>query len=194
MNPLMQFRLLPQRVKRCYKLSRFQKNAIVGRNFSTSADGNCMSGRRENVAFGDDCEINAVLSAKGDARITIGDHTTIHGGIVGATDSATIGSCVIISNSVHIYDNNNHPTDPDARMEMSLSGFYGPLWDWARSDHAPVVIEDNVWVGERVTILKGVRIGRGGRWMRQRRDQGRAPVLRRRREPRQGREAAPGRR
>jgi len=28
-------------------------------------------------------------------------------------------------------------------------------------DDLPVVIEDDVWVGTRVTILKGVRIGRG---------------------------------
>lgn len=162
MNLFVQLRVLPQKIKRLYKLSRFRKNAVLGERFSTSASGNCISACRDNVVIGNDCEINAVLSTNGGGHITIGDHTTIRGGLVGAVDSVTIGSCVIISNSVHIYDNNNHPTDPDARMEMSLSGFYGPLWDWGRSDHAPVVIEDNVWIGERVTILKGVTIGRGG--------------------------------
>ena len=30
-----------------------------------------------------------------------------------------------------------------------------------KGDDLPVVIEDDVWIGSRVTILKGVRVGRG---------------------------------
>jgi acetyltransferase-like isoleucine patch superfamily enzyme len=40
--------------------------------------------------------------------------------------------------------------------------FFGPLWNWNEHvDRKPIVIEDNVWIGERSTILKGVTIGRG---------------------------------
>ena len=72
-----------------------------------------------------------------------------------------IGNYVIISNHVTIYDNNNHPTEPLKRKQMCIDGFYGEAWSWVHSDHRPVVIEDNVWIGEYSTILKGVTIGRG---------------------------------
>ena len=68
---------------------------------------------------------------------------------------------MIISNHVTICDNNNHPTDPEARIKMTESGFYSELWDSAYSAHKPVVIEDNVWIGEYATVLKGVTIGEG---------------------------------
>ena len=81
---------------------------------------------------------------------------------IGAVETIIIGNDVIIAGNTHIYDNNNHPTDPDKRLEMSRSGdFFGPLWSWAQSAHKPIIIEDNVWIGERCTILKGVRIGKG---------------------------------
>lgn len=76
-------------------------------------------------------------------------------------DSIIIGSHVIISNHVSIYDNNNHPTDPEIRKQMCESGFYSEMWDWVHSEHKPVVIEDNVWIGEYATILKGVTVGKG---------------------------------
>lgn len=44
---------------------------------------------------------------------------------------------------------------------MSHDDFYGPLWTWKYADHKPVVIGDNVWIGEYAAILKGVTIGRG---------------------------------
>lgn len=95
-------------------------------------------------------------------RIEIGNNTTIRGfSVVGAVENITIGNCCIISNNVHIYDNNNHPTDVDIRHKMCLNGFYGDAWNWKYSSHSPIIIEDDVWIGERSTILKGVRIGRG---------------------------------
>ena len=44
---------------------------------------------------------------------------------------------------------------------MTKSGFYGEPWRWTHSAHKPVVIEDNVWIGEHSTILKGMTIGKG---------------------------------
>lgn len=59
-------------------------------------------------------------------------------------------------------DNNNHPTSMKLRNDMSESqNFFGPLWKWDRSVSCPVVIEDNVWIGKRAIILKGVTIGKG---------------------------------
>lgn len=92
----------------------------------------------------------------------IGKYTTIRGySVIGAVKRIYIGDHVIISNNVHIYDNNNHPTSPKTRIEMCESGFYSSLWEWTKSDAAEVIIEDNVWIGERSTVLKGVTIGKG---------------------------------
>ncbi len=159
---LRSLRLIPVRLKERYKKSQFSKYATCGQNLKVSSAAGCDSVDRGSIKIGNSCDIGARLSAKKGARIVIGDRTTIRGGLVGAAVSITIGDDVIISNSVHIYDNNNHPTDPKQRLEMTQSGsFYGPLWAWERSSKAPVVIEDNVWIGERSTILKGVTIGKG---------------------------------
>ena len=72
-----------------------------------------------------------------------------------------IGDHCIISNHVHIYDHNSHPTDPQARLRMLESGFYGELWDWKNSESKPIAIESNVWIGFNAVVLKGVRIGEG---------------------------------
>ena len=47
------------------------------------------------------------------------------------------------------------------RWQMCLDGFEGDAWRWVHSESAPIVIEDNVWIGEYATILKGVTIGKG---------------------------------
>ncbi|MBB5265380.1 acetyltransferase-like isoleucine patch superfamily enzyme [Catenibacillus scindens] len=81
---------------------------------------------------------------------------------IGAMDSIVIGNDVIISSDVRIFDNNNHPTEPDLRRQMSHSDFYGELWTWKYAAHKAVEIGDNVWLGEYSAILKGVSIGGGG--------------------------------
>ncbi len=115
-------RSLPDRFKRGYKMHMFRKHAILGNSFSCSAGANCLSANPSSIVIGDYCEICSTLSVKPGGTITIGDYTTMRGGLIGACKNVRIGSYVIISNNVHIYDNNNHPTDPEARLEMSRSG------------------------------------------------------------------------
>jgi maltose O-acetyltransferase len=68
---------------------------------------------------------------------------------------------VIISNNVIIRDNNSHPVQPQKRIELCKSGFNSNLWEWEHSISKPIRIYDNVWIGERVIIYKGVEIGEG---------------------------------
>jgi acetyltransferase-like isoleucine patch superfamily enzyme len=67
-------------------------------------------------------------------------------------DRITIGNRVLIAHFASIYDNNNHPIDPGARAKNMPIG---------KDDFAPVVIEDDVWIGAHAVVLKGVTIGRG---------------------------------
>lgn len=83
------------------------------------------------------------------ATIAIGDDVGVSGCTISAGKSIVIGDHVLIGSGALITDGDAHPIDPDERR---CGG--GGLT-------APVVIEDDVFIGARVIILKGVTIGRG---------------------------------
>lgn len=142
----------------------FDKYSLHGRNLIVGAKARCdnASHKRESITIGNNCDIQGILITKKDGFIRIGDYTTIrYNSLVGSIISVCIGSNVIISNNVTIMDNNNHPTSAKKRYEMTQSGFYSSLWNWENSTGAPITIKDNVWIGEKSTILKGVTIGEG---------------------------------
>jgi acetyltransferase-like isoleucine patch superfamily enzyme len=84
-----------------------------------------------------------LVSHKG-ACITIGDHTFInYGSSISAHKRVVIGRHCLLGHYTLILDNNEH----DLQQHRML-----PPSD-------PVVIEDHVWIGSRVCILPGVRVG-----------------------------------
>lgn len=142
----------------------FRKNAVLGENIKFCHSGGCknLSGNPQNIKIGGNSFIMGSLYASENGRLDIGDHFYLgNNSLIGSEKSIKIGRCVIISNDVRIYDNNNHPTSPKAREIMSLNGFSNDNWSWKHAESAPVVIEDNVWIGQYSTILKGVTIGKG---------------------------------
>ena len=74
----------------------------------------------------------------------------------------TIGNFVLIAPRVDVFDGDSHPLDATTRREDALDQFERkrPM-DYNRVAAANVVIEDDVWIGTKSTILKGVRLGRG---------------------------------
>ena len=82
-------------------------------------------------------------------KITIGDNTSIHLYFhCGAAESVTIGKNVLIAGRVYITDHDHvfdHPELPPSMAGIKVS---------------PVVIEDEVWIGEGAAILKGVTVGK----------------------------------
>lgn len=77
--------------------------------------------------------------------LAVGGYTTIgNDGFFDARDNITIGSSVNIAAEVRIYTREHDIDDP----------FFA-------EKGGPVVIEDFVYIGTRVTILPGVTIGRG---------------------------------
>ncbi len=85
------------------------------------------------------------------ASITIGEKAGISGASIVARTDITIGRNVLIGAGAGIWDTDFHPLDPVARRADETAG--------ARA--APIVIEDDVFIGTRAIILKGVRIGCG---------------------------------
>jgi len=80
------------------------------------------------------------------AVLTIGDRTFINSGVsIGAQQSVTIGNNCAIGNYTLIMD----------------SDFHNPEDHTQPAEAQPVILEDDVWLGARVTVLKGVTIGRG---------------------------------
>lgn len=148
----------------CKSAKSYRKNSTLGKNIKFSITGRCTndSGDKKRIKIGDDSYVMGSVCASKNGTILIGDHFYIgRNSVIGSENSITIGNCVIISNDVCIYDNNNHPISPKARENMSLNGFSNDNWAWHHSDSAPVVIEDNVWIGQYSSILKGVTIGKG---------------------------------
>jgi maltose O-acetyltransferase len=85
------------------------------------------------------------------SKISIGDNTWINNGFVAVLEhtSITIGRRVLIGTDVEIFDSDFHG------MRIEERGSSRP--DWAK----PVIIEDDVFIGSNVRILKGVTTGRG---------------------------------
>ena len=76
--------------------------------------------------------------------------------------SISIGDHVMIAHLVDIHDTNSHPLDwqerrRDGEAILSGRGYHLPT----QTVSAPIVIEDDAWIGFKSVILKGVRIGRG---------------------------------
>lgn len=142
---------------------RMKKYCHIGGNVSFGDHAWC-SGEVGAVSIGHDSYIDCSLLTQGTGSISIGPYSWIGGGsstAIGSFVEVSIGSHAIISNHVHIYDNNNHPTDPSARRQICEGGFFNDGWTWKHSECAPVSIGDNVWIGEFSMILKGVSIGEG---------------------------------
>lgn len=83
------------------------------------------------------------------AKVIIGDHVGISGCTISAGSSITIGNWVSIGSGVVISDGDAHPIDPEERR----AGLGGAT--------KPIVIEDDVFIGARAIVLKGVTIGKG---------------------------------
>ncbi len=86
------------------------------------------------------------LAAAPGATLAIGSGVFINSGVsIGAARSITIGNNVAIGNYTLIMDTDFHTPGDHLKIPEPQA----------------VVIEDDVWLGARVTVLKGVTIGRG---------------------------------
>ncbi|NJO82708.1 MAG: acyltransferase [Blastochloris sp.] len=88
------------------------------------------------------------LAAGPDSSLQIGEQVFINYGCsIAALERVDIGPRCNIGTYVNIMDNNFHHLEPERRNERPAS--------------AAVTLEENVWLGARVIVLPGVRIGAG---------------------------------
>lgn len=92
-----------------------------------------------------------ILADRRGAKITIGPDCRIHGSLIHAWKSVTLGRKCLLAAGTQIMDSNGHSTDlKHARLRTEVQ-------DTAQE----IVIGDFVWTGLGALILKGARIGEG---------------------------------
>ena len=106
-----------------------------------------------------DCSIILERAA---SAVCIGDRSFIGGGrtVLDVSKSVAIGNDVLVGFDVLIMDHDAHSLFFEERKEDVLEWLQGRK-NWQCVSSQPVEICDKVWVGSRVTILKGVTIGEG---------------------------------
>jgi acetyltransferase-like isoleucine patch superfamily enzyme len=88
------------------------------------------------------------LVAAPGGRLEIGEGTFINYGCsIAASQSIYIGPNCSIGTYAVIMDNDYHRLEPEHRYE--------------RPESSPIILEENVWLGARVIVLRGVTIGAG---------------------------------
>lgn len=99
--------------------------------------------------------VKFVLGVK--AVIVIGENCDLNGASITAYKSVNIGDRVQIGAAGLITDTDFHPVGLIDRRKQVL----GEEFPFASVNKADVCIQDDVWIGYGVTVLKGVTIGAG---------------------------------
>jgi maltose O-acetyltransferase len=99
------------------------------------------------VTIGPGSRLGKHVLIYGSGTVTIGSNVLLNGSWIGCERSITIGDECLISDCA-IADSDYHNLEPHLRHCPP-----GPKVS------APIVIERNVWIGARATVMKGVNIG-----------------------------------
>lgn len=83
-------------------------------------------------------------------KLSIGNNCGFNGVLIHATNSISIGNYVIVGGGTRIYDTNYHDLDWKGRRNPKQG---------EGTKTAPVIIEDDVFIGTNCIIGKGVTIG-----------------------------------
>jgi acetyltransferase-like isoleucine patch superfamily enzyme len=124
------------------------------------------STRDPGVRLGDDVRVfhGTTFSVEPRGAVEVGDRSVLAGAAFMCVERISLGRGVVCSYQVTIADCDFHPLDPDVRRLDAIAN--APQGDRSQRPplvSAPVVVEDEAWIGIGAIILKGVRIGRGAR-------------------------------
>ena len=90
------------------------------------------------------------VGIRGRGRLTIGDDCSINSGVIfGLTCDLTLGSNVMVADNVSF-----------RTADHEFGNLSVPMQEQGER-RAEIVVEDDVWFGANITVLRGVTIGRG---------------------------------
>ena len=110
------------------------------------------------------CGIINMFPHNKDCRFAIGEDGYIGDGTrIWCSNKIIIGDRVLIAHNVNIFDTTTHPIDKNIRYihENAVKNDGLPTEKYDTIGEAPIIIEDDVWIGCNAIILKGVKIGEG---------------------------------
>lgn len=103
-----------------------------------------------NLHFGDGVVIHKEVSFRGRGTLRIGNFSSINSGVIfSLTCDMTIGDSCMIADRVS-FRTADHAFS-DLNVPMLLQG----------EMRAPITLQEDVWIGANVTVLRGVTIGKG---------------------------------
>lgn len=115
------------------------------------------------IIIGDHSRVDGVSFALGvDGQLMIGECCHLSDATFLVEKCIIIGDNVVFGWNVVLADTDFHPMDPALRMKDAIA--LSPLGRRSQRpmiESNPIEIEDDVWIGPNVTVLKGVRIGVG---------------------------------
>lgn len=138
-------------VDRFYLKKRDRSVLKIGDNFTfSSGDGyNPLSRNIRGMIFIDE-----------GAELHIGDNSGISSACIWAKEKVVIGNEVLIGGDCLIIDTDAHNLDWRVRTGKYTDENGNKINDIKSAASAPIIIEDNVLIGTRCIILKGVTIGK----------------------------------
>jgi acetyltransferase-like isoleucine patch superfamily enzyme len=100
------------------------------------------------VSIGDRSRINKLVRFAGPGRVRIGADCLLNETWIGCWTAVEVGDRCLLSDC-QLVDNTFHNLDPARRHDPPAPG-----------TRAPIVLEENVWIGAGALVMKGVRVGR----------------------------------
>lgn len=138
--------------------ARIGQGVLVHKNASFSTGSS-----PEALTVGDYCRLYGQIRLLGAGRLSIGHHSFLGpASRIWCSEKIEIGCHVLISHDVDIHDSNSHSLHwQDRRAELIANFEHGDHSVPPGVATSPIYIQDDVWIGFKSSILKGVTIGRG---------------------------------
>ena len=125
---------------------------------------------RKYVTIGERCLIKSLfIFETPQGEVHIGNNTHIGGAHFICRTRIDVGNDVTMAWGITLYDHDSHSTKWEFRQHDNEQCYKDYVEtgnniahkDWSHVNSAPIKIEDKVWIGMDVLILKGVTIGEG---------------------------------
>lgn len=145
------------------RINRIKQSAIVGNGLRVNKNAIILlldGSVREDILIGENVTLSGKILTQNHGKIVIGNNTELgYETALQCVDGITIGDYTCVARNTYICDNNNHPISPEFHRYAYQFRDDKDARLWRHSDHAPIVIGSNCWIGQYVRIQKGVTIG-----------------------------------